>query len=137
MVLVDADGISPITESIIGCAIRVHSALGPGLLEAPYRLALAVELNRAGLRYDMEKPLPVLYGTKPLGTGYRMDLVVEAKVVIEIKCVERLLPIHKMQLLTYLRLGMYPAGLLFNFKSKYLKDGMGRVLNDRPSAPPG
>ena len=115
MTLTAAGGISRITSRIIACAIAVHRALGPGLLEAPYRLALAVEFGRAGLAYEMEKPLDVKYGDARLGCRYRLDFVVEAKVVVEVKSLVTVLPVHSAQLLTYLRLSGYPAGLLLNF----------------------
>ncbi len=133
MTLTAAGGISRITSRIIACAIAVHKALGPGLLEAPYRLALAVEFGRAGLAYEMEKPLDVKYGDARLGCGYRLDFVVEAKVVVEVKSLVTVLPVHSAQLLTYLRLSGYPAGLLLNFNVPLMKDGIDRVLNDQPA----
>ena len=131
MTLVPAGGITQLSDKIIGCAIVVHRAMGPGLLEAPYKLALAVELSRAGLAYALDVPLKVTYGDVKLGCGYRMDVVVEATVVLEIKSVAATLPIHRAQLLTYLRLSGYPVGLLLNFNAKLLKEGIARVLNDR------
>ena len=124
--------INTITKRIIGCAIRVHRVFGPGLLESPYKLATAIELTSAGLSYVAEVPLPVSYNGRELGTAYRMDFVVEESVVVEVKAIERLLPIHRQQLLTYLRLSGYPVGLLINFNVPVLKDGIVRVLNDRP-----
>ncbi len=133
MTLTAAGDVSRITSCIIACAIAVHKALGPGLLEAPYRLALAVEFRRAGLAYEMEKPLDVTYGEARLGCGYRLDFVVEAKVVVEVKSLAAVLPVHRAQLLTYLRLSGYPAGLLLNFNVPLMKDGIERVLNDQPA----
>jgi GxxExxY protein len=133
MTLKAAGGLGRITSRIIACGIVVHKTLGPGLLEAPYRLALAVELARAGLAYEMEKPLTVMYGDARLGCGYRLDFVVEATVVVEIKSLAAVLPVHRAQLLTYLRLSGYAAGLLLNFNVPRLKDGIERVLNDQPA----
>jgi GxxExxY protein len=131
MALIDIPPINRITHRINGGAIRVHRAFGPGLLESPYRLALGIELLAAGLSCVSEVPLSVTYNGRDLGTGYRMDFVVEDTVVIEVKAIDRLLPIHRQQLLTYLKLSGYPAGLLINFNVPLLKDGIVRVLNDR------
>jgi GxxExxY protein len=133
MTLTAAVEISRITSRIIARAIAVHKALGPGLLEAPYRLALAVEFGRACLAYEMEKPLDVMYGGARLGCGYRLDFVVEATVVAEVKSLAGVLPVHRAQLLTYLRLSGCPAGLLLNFNVPRMKDGIDRVLNDQPA----
>jgi GxxExxY protein len=131
VVLVDAGGITQLNRRIIGAAIRVHTVFGPGLLEPPYRLALAIELARADLRCEAEKVLPVKYDSVSLGIGYRMDIVVEERVVLEIKSVQEILPVHRQQLLTYMRIGGYPAGLVLNFNVMRLKDGgIRRVLND-------
>ena len=121
-----------ITRRIIGCTIRVHRVFGPGLLESPYKLATAIEFTSDGLSYVAEAPLPVSYNGRELGTAYRMDFVVEESVVVEVKATERILPIHRQQLLTYLRLSGYPVGLLINFNVPVLKDGIVRVVNDRP-----
>jgi GxxExxY protein len=132
MTLVDAAGITQLSRRIIGAAMRVHTVFGPGLLESPYRLALVVELARADLRCEVEKALPVTYDNVSLGLGYRLDIVVEERIVLEIKAVPEILPVHRMQLLTYLRIGGYPAGLVLNFGVMRMKDGgIGRVLNDR------
>ncbi len=133
MTLAAAGGLSYLSWRIIGCAIAVHKELGPGLLEAPYRLALAAELTRAGLAYEKEKPLAVTYGEDRLGCGYRLDLVVEQTVVLEIKSVAAVLPVHRKQLLTYLRLSGCPLGLLLNFNVERMKDGISRVVNDQPA----
>ena len=118
-----------ITEKILGCAIRVHRAFGPGLLESPYKLALAVEFTTAGLLYVAETPLLVSYGGRDLGVGYRMDFVVEKTVVVEAKAIEGLLPIHRQQLVTYLKLSGHPIGLLINFNVSLLKNGIVRAVN--------
>jgi len=131
MALVDAAGITRLNRTIIGAAMRVHTVLGPGLLEPPYRLALAIELRRADLKCEIERVLPVKYDDIPLGIGYRLDIVVEERVVLEIKSVQAILPVHRQQLLTYLRIGNYPAGLVLNFSVGRLKEGgIRRVLND-------
>jgi len=119
------DGLS---ERVIGLAIEVHRALGPGLLESAYEECLCFELKTAGLDFARQVPLPITYKAVKLDCGYRMDLVVDKRLVIELKTVERLLPIHDAQLLTYLRLGRIPTGLLFNFHSAVLKDGIKRLV---------
>lgn len=118
-----------ITEKIIGCAIEVHRALGVGLLESAYQECLYYDLKNAGLYVEKEKPMPLVYKEVKLDYGYRMDLVVEKKVVVEIKAVETLTDVHKAQLLTYLRLGNYKLGLLLNFHSTILTKGIKRIIN--------
>lgn len=118
-----------ITEKIIGCAIEVHRALGVGLLESAYHECLYYDLKNLGLHVEKEKPMPVVYKEVKLDYGYRMDLVVEKKVVVEIKAVEFLNDVHKAQLLTYLRLGNYKLGLLINFHSPILTKGVKRIIN--------
>jgi GxxExxY protein len=117
----------PLTQRIIGLAIDVHKALGPGLLESAYEECLCFELAEAGLSFERQRALPVVYRSVTLDCGYRLDVVVEQKVVLEIKAVESLLPIHKAQLLTYLKLSGIGAGLLMNFNSVALKDGLRRL----------
>ena len=119
------DGLS---ERVIGLAIEVHRALGPGLFESAYEECLCFELKTAGLDFARQVPLPITYKAVKLDCGYRMDFVVDKRLVIELKTVERLLPIHDAQLLTYLRLGRIPTGLLFNFHSAVLKDGIKRLV---------
>jgi GxxExxY protein len=118
-----------ITEKIIGCAIEVHRALGVGLLESAYQECLYYDLKNLGLHVEKEKSMPVVYKEVKLDYGYRMDLVVEKKVVVEIKAVEFLNDVHKAQLLTYLRLGNYKLGLLINFHSPILTKGVKRIIN--------
>jgi GxxExxY protein len=118
-----------ITEKIIGCAIEVHRALGVGLLESAYKECLYYDLKNLGLHVEKEKPMPVVYKEVRLDQGYRMDLVVEKKVVVEVKAVEFLTDVHKAQLLTYLRLGNYKLGLLMNFHSTILTKGIKRFIN--------
>lgn len=116
-----------LTEEIIGAAIEVHRALGPGLLESAYQECLCVELGSRSLRFVSQLELPVEYKGLRIDAGYRLDLVVADSVVVELKSVERLLPLHEAQLLTYLRLGGYPTGLLLNFNVPVLKDGIRRM----------
>jgi GxxExxY protein len=118
-----------ITEKIIGCAIEVHRALGVGLLESAYQECLYYDLKNLGLHVEKEKPMPVVYKEVRLDQGYRMDLVVEKKVVVEVKAVEFLTDVHKAQVLTYLRLGNYKLGLLINFHSPILTKGVKRIIN--------
>lgn len=114
---------------IVDSAYRVHSTLGPGLLESIYQAVLALELSERGLRYVCQQPVPVVYGPLQLKLGFRADIVVEDKVVIEIKSVETVMPVHKKQLLTYLRLMDKRLGLLINFNVVLIKDGITRVAN--------
>jgi GxxExxY protein len=132
--LVDAAGISRLTEIIIRCAIAVHRALGPGLLEKPYKLALAHELLAADLAFELDVPLTATYRGDSLGCAYFMDIVVEKLVVLEIKSVAQILPVHRAQLLTYLRMSGHPAGLVLNFNAERMKDGIARVLNTQPTS---
>jgi len=118
-----------ITEIIIGCAIEVHRELGPGLLESAYQTCLIYELRKAGLTVRSEVAMPVVYKELELEQGYRMDLLVEEKVVVELKTVDKYTDVHKAQLLTYLRLGDYRVGLLLNFKVNVLKSGIKRIVN--------
>ena len=118
-----------IATKIIGCAINVHSALGPGLLESAYKECLYYELNQNGLYVEKEKPMPLVFKEVKLNCGYRIDLLVENKIVIEIKAVEGLNNVHLAQTLAYLKLGNYKLGLLMNFNTFRLKDGLKRVVN--------
>ena len=117
-----------LTEQVIGLAIEVHRGLGPGLLESAYEECLCFELKTAGLDFARQVPLPVTYKSVKLDCGYRMDLVLDKRLVLELKTVERLLPIHDAQLPTYLRLGSIPTGLLLNFHAAVLKDGIKRLV---------
>lgn len=118
-----------LTEQIIGCAIKVHKALGPGLLESAYQECLYFELRRIGLFVEKEKPLPLIYEEVKLEVGYRIDLLVEKQIVVEIKSVDALADIHLAQVLTYLKLSNNRLGLLINFNVVLLKDGIKRVVN--------
>jgi GxxExxY protein len=117
-----------LTETVIGLAIEVHRGLGPGLLESAYEECLCYELGQSGLTYHRQVTLPLVYKEIRLDCGYRMDLIVERQLIIEIKTVERLLPIHEAQLLTYLRLSGHRIGLLLNFHTVVLKDGIRRLM---------
>jgi GxxExxY protein len=117
-----------LTEKIIGAAIEVHRALGPGLLESIYQTCLAHEIALRGLRFEKEKPLPVEYKGIKLESGYRLDFVVADKVVVELKAVDSIHDVHKAQLLTYLKLTGCKVGLLLNFNSAVLKDGIERLI---------
>ena len=118
-----------ITEKIIGAAMKVHSALGPGLLESAYQVCLFRELEKQGVAVDSEVVLPVIYDGEIIDAGYRMDLLVEDQVVVELKSVDKVLPIHEAQLITYLKLGNKKVGLLINFNVLHLKDGITRRVN--------
>lgn len=119
--------INELTEIAIGRAIDVHRELGPGLLESAYQECLLHELTDAGLSVDYEVEMPVIYKDLVLEHGYRIDLLVEDTLVIELKTVEKFHPVHLAQILTYMRLGKYPIGLLINFHVDLLKNGIKRV----------
>jgi len=118
-----------LSKKIIGCAIEVHKQLGPGLLESAYQECLYYELKQAGLFVQKEKPMPIVYKEVKLDHGYRIDLLVKEKVVIEIKTVDALNDVHAAQVLTYLKLGNYKLGLLLNFQVSVLKNGIRRLIN--------
>ena len=118
-----------LSNKVIGLALKVHSALGPGLLEKAYQECLFYEIIASGLICEKEKPMPLVYNTVNLDCGYRLDLLVENKLVIEIKSVEALNDVHLAQTLTYLKLGDYRLGLLINFNVALLKNGIRRVVN--------
>ena len=121
--------LNQVTERIIGCAINVHRALGPGLLESAYEECLCFELSQSGLIFQRQVALPIVYKTVKLDCGYRMDLVVEDTVIVEIKAVEKIIPVHEAQLLSYLKLANKPIGLLLNFHVSVLKNGIKRIRN--------
>ena len=118
-----------LSRIIIGKSIEVHRSLGPGLLESAYQQCLAYELSNEGLKIEKEKAMPVIYKDIKLNHGYRLDLLIENKVVIEIKTVDSLIDVHSAQILTYLKLGGYKLGLLINFNVFLLRDGVKRFVN--------
>jgi len=117
-----------LTEKVIGAAIEVHRHLGPGLLESAYEECLCWELSHQSINVKRQVPLPVIYKEVTLDIGYRLDLVVEDRLIVELKTVEKVLPIHEAQLLTYLKLSGLRTGLLLNFNSAVLKDGIKRLV---------
>jgi GxxExxY protein len=117
-----------LTEQIIGLAIEVHRQLGPGLLESAYEECLCFELKQEGLPFRRQVALPVVYKSVRLDCGYRLDIVVQDQVILEIKTVERLLPVHEAQMLTYMKLSGIRTGLLLNFNSAVLRDGIRRLM---------
>ena len=118
-----------IAREIVDAAYKVHTTLGPGLLESAYETVLAYELRERGLVVDLQKPMPVIYEDVTIEVGFRADMVVEDKVIVELKSVEHTSPVHKKQLLTYLRLADKRLGLLINFGSTLIKNGITRVVN--------
>lgn len=124
------NNMSDLTQKIIGAAIKIHCQLGPGLLESAYEACLAYELEKLGLRVERQKPIPLIYETVKLECGFRADLVVEGRVVAELKCKEALHPVDEAQLLSHLRLLNVPVGLLINFHTVLLRNGIKRMVND-------
>jgi GxxExxY protein len=118
-----------ITEKVIGACIEVHRGLGPGLLESAYEECLCYELSKAGMAFQRQVHLPVVYKDVKLECGYKMDIVVENILVLELKAIERLIPVHDAQLLSYLKLADKPIGLLLNFHVPVMKDGIKRIRN--------
>ena len=118
----------PLTEKVIGCAIEVHRILGPGLLESAYQRCLLIELRKQGLAVETEVPMPVKYKDEILDCGYRADILVEKSLLLELKAVEALLPIHEAQILTYMKLSGIRIGLLINFHQTRLVDGLKRFI---------
>ena len=121
--------VNQVSGNVVNAAMKVHSVLGPGLLESAYQVCLAHELRRRGLRVEAQVPLPVTFEGERLEAGYRIDLLVEGLVVVEIKCVEAIHPVHQAQLLSYLRLSGKNVGLLINFYVAHLKDGITRMVD--------
>ncbi len=117
-----------IATQVVDAAFRVHMELGPGLLESAYEHCLAFEIASRGLHIQRQVPMPIKYREQQLDIGYRLDLVVDQKVVVEVKAVSELLPIHRAQLLTYLRLSKLPIGFLINFNERVIKSGVRRVV---------
>ena len=121
---------SDLTGKIIGCAIEVHKTLGPGLLESAYEECLTYELQKAGLKVERQKPVPVVYKDNRLDCGYRIDILVENTVVVELKTVDEFHPIHEAQILTYLKFSEKKIGLLINFNVTLLKNGIKRYAKN-------
>jgi GxxExxY protein len=123
-------GENEIGRLLLGCALTVHETVGPGLLESAYEACLAHELRKAGLEHQRQLTMPLVYDGETIETGYRLDLLVAQKVVVEIKAVERLVDVHRAQLLSYLKLGRYRLGYLLNFNVSTFRDGIVRMAND-------
>jgi len=126
----ESQRLNRMSEQVIGACIEIHKALGPGLLESAYEECVCYELSIAGLMFERQKLLPVVYKGVALDCGYRPDLVVEQSLIVEVKAVERLLPVHEAQLLTYLKLTGLTLGLLVNFHSAVLLNGLKRMVNN-------
>jgi GxxExxY protein len=122
--------INQLSSKIIGAAIEVHKVLGPGLLESTYEKCLCHELKLRGLSFDNQKPLPLVFKGEKLDCGYRLDVVVENAIILELKSCEKIEPIHKAQLLTYLKLSGLQLGLLLNFNVPVMRDGIARMVNN-------
>ena len=118
-----------IGEAILGCALKVHRALGPGLLENAYETCLAIELKKAGLAFSRQPAMPVFYDGEKIDLGYRLDLLIEDRVVVEIKAIEKIADIHRAQLLSYLKLGGFRLGYLLNFNVGLMRDGIVRMVH--------
>ena len=121
--------INNLTSKVIGACIEIHRQLGPGLLESAYEECLCFELGEAGVRYERQRPLPIVYKGVRLDLAYRLDVVVEDRVLIELKAVDSLLPVHEAQVITYLKLTGLPLGLLINFNVPVLKQGIKRLAH--------
>jgi GxxExxY protein len=122
--------INQLSSKIIGAAIEVHRALGPGLLESAYEKCLCHELKLRGLAFNNQKPLPLVFKGEELDCGYRLDIVVENTIILELKSCEKIEPIHKAQLLTYLKLSGLTLGLVLNFNVPVMRDGIVRIVNN-------
>lgn len=117
-----------LTGEIVDCAFQIHSAIGPGLLESAYQQCLAIELSKRGLRFEKEKDIPLLYNGQRVDVAYRADFIIENEVILELKSVERLFPLHDAQILTYMKIANLPKGLLINFNTKLIRDGIKRFV---------
>ena len=117
-----------LSNKVIGLAIDVHRELGPGLLESTYQQCLSYELSKNNIKFELEKELPVKYKDVVINCGYRIDLLIENKLILELKCVEKLVPIHEAQILTYMKLAKIKTGLLINFNVQMLKNGIKRFV---------
>lgn len=132
--MTEGEKLNNLTEKIIGVAINVHRELGPGLLESAYESCVLYDLTEAGLKVEQQKPLPIIYRGVKLECGYRLDLLIEDEVIVEIKSIEKLLPIHQAQLMSYLKLANKRVGLLINFNVTVLKRGLQRAVNEFPES---
>jgi GxxExxY protein len=128
--MTDPHAIDTITDAIIGAAIKVHKQLGPGLLHSAYLPCLTQELVTDGRKVEVEKPISLRYGDVKTDCAFRVDLMVDEQVIVEVKCIEKFAPVHRAQMLTYLRLTECRVGLLINFNVTVLKDGIRRVVNN-------
>jgi GxxExxY protein len=129
---ITADRLNQITSTIIGAAIKVHRALGPGLLESAYLACLCYELKMANVQFELQTPLPLVYHGVRIDCVYRADLIVEGTILVEVKALEVLAAVHSRQLNTYLRLAKCPVGLLLNFGTPTMREGIKRVVNKFP-----
>ena len=123
-----------ITGEIVDAAVKIHKGLGPGLLESVYESVLAKSLEKRGLKIERQKPVSFVFDEVRFDEGFRVDLLVDERVVVELKSVEKIAPVHSKQLLTYIRLMKLPIGLLVNFGASTLKEGLHRIVNDLPSS---
>ena len=130
--MVQGKRLDEITGQVVDAAIQVHRTLGPGLLESAYEACLVSELVQRGFLVERQKELPVVYRDIQVDCGYRLDILVERQVIVEVKAVDKLAPIHEAQVITYLRLSGSKVGLLMNFNVPLLKDGLRRLVNDYP-----
>jgi GxxExxY protein len=125
----DVAGLNPLTQKIIGCGMEVHRAFGAGLLESIYHACLILELRSQGLHVDIERKIDITYRGVPIGLGFKVDLIVEGQVLVEVKAVQEIAPVHRAQVITYLKLTGCQLGLLMNFNVPLLKDGIVRLLH--------
>lgn len=130
----DAEKLNQMTEDIIGAAIEVHRTLGPGMLESAYEACVGFEIAQRGRKVTRQVPMPLIYKGVKLECGYRLDMLVDELVIVEIKTVEAITDVHKAQVLSYLKITGLPVGLLINFNVKLLKSGITRIVNDFPES---
>ena len=128
----ERERLNRLSNIIIGAALRVHKEIGPGMLESAYEACLMFELLDLGLCVERQKPLPLVYRGRTLDCGYRLDLLIENAIIVDVKSIERLAPVHSAQLLSYLRQLKLKLGLLINFNVKWLEDGIKRIVNGFP-----
>jgi GxxExxY protein len=121
-----------IAKVVVDVAYQIHKKTGPGLLESAYEIILSHELKKRGIKFERQVPIPIIYDELEIEEGFRADMIIEKKVILELKSVEEIHPLHKKQLLTYLRLSGYHLGLIINFGALLIKDGIARVVNQLP-----